>query len=150
MVTGPLPAGIPLRSAAEHHEIPAGHAGIDALAVRARLGRDDWSRPIPFGDGWRYQRRDATAVVLVTAACFPELPGIPIVHASISRHSPVSTPTYDDLVLLHAAVFPNGNALQAFVPPDDHVNIRPNVLHLWGRADGQRLWPIDFGRWGTI
>lgn len=125
-------------------------AGIDPLLVRARLGRDDWSHPIPFGDGRRYQRRGATAIVLVTAAIWPELPGVPIVHASISRHNPVSTPTYDDLALLHAAVFPGGNAIQCFVPPREHINIRPNVLHLWGRADGQRLWPIDFGRYGTI
>jgi hypothetical protein len=130
--------------------IPAGDAGIDALAIRARLGRDDWSRPIEFGLGWRYQRYDATAVVLITAATFPELPGIPITHASISRHNPITIPTYEDLCHLHAAAFPDGNAIQCFVPTTDHINICPNVLHLWGRSDGQRLWPIDFGQYGTI
>ncbi len=132
------------------HSIPVGMVGVDALAVRRRLGRDDWCPPVPFYDGWRYQRADATAVVLVTAGIWPELPDVPIVHASISRHRPETIPTYDDLKMLHAAVYPGGNAIQCFVPSDDHINIRAIVLHLWGRADGQRLWPIDFGRFGTI
>lgn len=133
-----------------HVEIPLGDAGVNPLAVRARLGRREWRPPIPFGDGWRYQRTDGTAIVLVTAALWEELPGVPIVHASMSRHHPERVPDYEDLCHLHAAVFPRGNAIQCFVPPDDHVNIRDCVLHLWGRADGLRLWPIDFSRYGII
>lgn len=131
-------------------EIALGDVGVNALAVRARLGRRDWRPPIPFGLGWRYERYDATGIVLVTAAIHDELPDVPIVHASMSRHQPERVPDYADLCHLHAAVFPGGNAIQCFVPPGDHVNLRDCVLHLWGRADGLRLWPIDFGRYGTL
>jgi hypothetical protein len=154
---------------------PAGHAAIDvaqlhdeALAagwrpadidlrphdIRARLGRLEWGPPARHGEagdtGWRFQRYDNTLLAIVSAACWPELPDVPIIHASISRHTPVQTPAYDDLQTLHRAVWPDGHAIQCFVPPGEHVNIRSNVLHLWGRADGQPLWPINFGRFGTI
>lgn len=122
--------------------------------VLARLGRKTWAPPVRHGAaddiGWRFQRYDDTLLVLVSASYWPELPDVPIVHASISRHTPEQTPTYDDLQLLHRAVWPAGHAVQCFVPPGSHVNIRENVLHLWGRADGEPLWPIDFGRFGTI
>ena len=127
------------------HEAPVDR---DPEEIRTILGRRDWGPQIPFATGWRFQRYDGDAIVLVTAACWPELPDVPVIHASISRRDTI--PSYDDLQLLHRAVWPAGNALQAFVPSSDHINIRPNVLHLWGRADGARLWPIDFGRYGTI
>lgn len=120
------------------------------LDIRAGLGRKTWGPPVRHGDGWRFQRFDDTGVVLVTAACWPELPDVPVIHASMSRHQPAATPSYEDLQTLHRAVWPAGNAIQCFVPDDDHVNIRANVLHLWGRADNERLWQIDFGRFGTI
>jgi len=122
----------------------------DPADLRHRLGGKTWGPPLPHGTGWKFQRYDDTLIVIVTAACWPDLPDAPAIHASISRHSPDAIPTYDDLQLLHRAVWPDGNAMQAFVPDGDHVNIRSNVLHLWGRADGQRLWPVDFGRYGTI
>ena len=122
----------------------------DPEEIRARLGGRTWGPPVDFATGWRFQRRDNTLVVLVSAAVWPDLPDAPIIPASMSRHTPQSIPTYDDLQLLHRAVWPTGNALQAFVPGDDHVNIRSNVLHLWGRSDGQRLWPVNFGALGTI
>lgn len=118
-----------------------------------RLGRKTWGPPIRHGEqddtGWRFQRYDDTLLALVSAACWPELPDVPIIHASISRHSPATTPTYADLQLLHRAVFPDGNAIQCFVPEAEHVNIR-EVLHIWGRADNEPLWPVNFGRFGTI
>lgn len=132
----------------------AGGRGVpvdrDPAIIRERLGGKSWMPPMGHGTGWRFQRLDDTLVVLVTAACWPDLPDVPIIHASISRHTPVRIPTYDDLQLLHRAVWPAGNALQAFVPSADHINIKSTVLHLWGRSDNQRLWPVDFGRFGTI
>lgn len=128
-------------------EVPVARNPMD---IRHRLGARTWGPPMAFATGWRYQRYDNTGIVLVTAARWPELPDVPIIHASISRHAPVGIPTYDDLQLLHRAVWPDGHAMQCFVPPDDHINIRSNVLHLWGAEDGRRLWPIDFGRYGTI
>jgi hypothetical protein len=68
-------------------------------------------------------------------------------HASIAI-PPV--PTYDDLCLLHRAVFGRRRwAYQVFAPEGEHVNIRADALHLWGRADGKPLLP-DFGQYGTI
>jgi hypothetical protein len=69
-------------------------------------------------------------------------------HASIYLGEDV-TPTYDDMVMLHRAVFGRRrHAWQCFVPGDEHVNIK-NALHLWGRVDGRNALP-DFGRHGTI
>ena len=67
-------------------------------------------------------------------------------HASIAH--PDRLPTYGELCALHAAVF-TGPAYQVFVGPDEHVNIHPYALHLWGRQDGQHALP-NFGRYGTI
>jgi hypothetical protein len=69
-------------------------------------------------------------------------------HASIAwRHN---MPTYDDLTMLHRAVFGRRRwAYQVFTPDTEHVNIHRYALHLWGRADGARVLP-DFGRFGSI
>jgi hypothetical protein len=125
----------------------------DPIAIKQRLG-PGWTMR-PFGAGGRqFGRMDATTgtvqLVIVSAGIWPELPEIPIVHASMSVHRPDRVPTYDEMCLLHRAVWPQGYAMQAHVPPQDHISIRPNVLHLWRRADGRPLWPIDFGRFGTI
>ena len=68
-------------------------------------------------------------------------------HASISTPT---MPTYDDLILLHRAVFGRRRfAYQVFAPVDKHLNFHPTALHLWGRADGAPILP-DFGRHGAI
>lgn len=69
------------------------------------------------------------------------------IHASISYTDHI--PDYEDLKLLHAAVFNGGWAYQVFAPPSEHINIHANVLHLFGRVDGARVLP-DFGRFGSI
>lgn len=70
------------------------------------------------------------------------------IHASIARANRM--PTYDDLCTLKEAVWgPEGEAYQAFVSASRHVNIHPNALHLWGRADGSRVLP-EFGAGGSI
>lgn len=70
-------------------------------------------------------------------------------HGSIAH--PTRPATYDDLRALHALVFGDRYAYQVFAPERDHININPNVLHLWGRFDGidGRVLP-NFGEHGTI
>ena len=63
------------------------------------------------------------------------------VHASIFRKNEL--PTYEDLVLMHKAIFKDGWAYQVFAPKDSHINIHNYALHLWGRADGKPQLP-DF------
>ncbi len=117
---------------------------VDGLGIRLRRGRKEWGVPIPFGpDGWMFEGRLEPGRIIVTAAAH-ELDEW--VHASISRPQ---MPTYDDLCLLHAAVFPGGWSYQLFAPPDDHVNIMATALHLWGRPDGRPMLP-NFGEWGSI
>jgi hypothetical protein len=59
-------------------------------------------------------------------------------------------PTYEDLALLHRAIFGRKRyAYQVFVPEKVHVNIHPMALHLWGRVDGTNELP-DFGISGSI
>lgn len=120
-------------------------SSIPVGPLRKVYTKAGWMVPEPFGDGWRIVRKDRRASVIVTAGRFD---GEEWIHASIARSDRM--PDYADLVALHAAVWGTwGHSFQAFVPPTEHVNIHPNALHLWGRADGTRTWP-DFGRHGTI
>ncbi len=112
---------------------------FDPLAIRRVLGTIDWLPPRTYGrDGWAFlHRRDDSSVIV---SCAP-LGDDQIVHASISH--PASLPSYDELKLLHRAVFGDGWAYQVFAPPSDHVNIHAFALHIWGRLDGTPMLP-DF------
>lgn len=123
-------------------------SNLNPLAIRKRLGRDNWAPPGAFGqDGFLYDRKDGEARVIVTYG--PTVPGAGNwVHASISR--PDDVPTYADLMHLHRAVWgTEGWSYQVFAPEDDHVNIHHFALHLWGRLDGSPVLP-NFGSYGTI
>jgi hypothetical protein len=119
---------------------------VNALKVRAVLGKKEWGIPARFGpDGWRLVRLDRTASVIVSTA---EIDGAEWVHASIAHHDQ-TTPAYDELVTLHRAVFGAGWAYQLFAPPTEHINIHAYALHLWGRLDGAAVLP-NFGAGGSI
>jgi hypothetical protein len=121
---------------------------MDALKIRERLGRSKWNVPREFGpDGWLIDRKDGLSRIIVTLGPTPDPADGYWLHASISVTHRV--PTYDELVMLHKAVWPNGYAYQCFVPPSAHVNIHPNALHLWGKSDGSPCLP-EFGADGTI
>lgn len=114
-------------------------SNLDVLTIRRLLGRSNWSTPAPFGpDGWALSRLDGTASVILTVA---DHDGDEWVHASIAR--PTSMPDYEDLKVLHAAVFDDGWAYQVFAPSSEHVNIHSFALHLFGRLDGKPALP-DF------
>lgn len=118
---------------------------VDALRMRRILGRDKWFPPTDFGpDGWLMRHRNGTTSIIVTAA---EMDGVEYIHASIADSEML--PQYADLVQIHRAVFGDGYAYQVFAPRAQHVNIHPNALHLWGRADGAAALP-EFGSAGTI
>lgn len=94
------------------------------LQIRQRLGRKFWSPPEPFGPaGWLLDTRPGqdSARIIVTSADWDHA-GITRewIHASISR--PARMPDYDDLKLLHHAVWTDGYAYQVFARPSDHVN----------------------------
>ncbi|MFR9773143.1 hypothetical protein [Nocardia sp. SC052] len=119
---------------------------VNALKLRAVLGKSAWSIPQRFGtDGWAIARLDKKAGVIVSAF---DLEGGSWIHASIA-HYDQTMPSYDELALLHRAVFGRGWAYQIFAPPASHVNIHEYTLHLWGRVDGAAMLP-DFGAAGTI
>ena len=66
------------------------------------------------------------------------------------RSPAAKIPTYEDLSLLHYAVWgEEGWAFQVFSPAVEHINIHGRALHLWGAADGRRMHP-NFGFAGTI
>lgn len=122
---------------------------IDALRLRAVMGREYWMAPQPYGpEGWLMRSVDAEqASVIATAADHDD--GTWWLHASIAKVERI--PSYEDLVLLHRAAFGDGYAFQVFVPADEHINIHPHALHLFGRLDGERPACIpDFGKLGTI
>jgi hypothetical protein len=69
-------------------------------------------------------------------------------HASI-YFGDDTTPTYQDMAMLHRAVFGRRrHSWQCFVPADQHVNLK-EVLHLYGRVDGRNVLP-DFRILGQI
>jgi hypothetical protein len=124
---------------------------INALRLRRRLGREHWRAPVPHGpDGWRLEGVDAEGDSILIVVSAGPAPGgsSDWLHASISR--PDRLPSYDDLCMLHRAVWGDtGWAYQVFAPPDAHVNIHPRALHLWGLPDGAPVMP-NFGARGTI
>lgn len=121
-------------------------AVIAAGTIWRSLGQG-WSEPEPYGeDSWIIQGLHRRVIVSVDN--YSE-PGVPWAHASVSYADEWRVPSYSDLKQMHAAVFGDGHAYQCFVPPGEHVNIRANVLHLYGRLDGQPVLP-NFGREGTI
>jgi hypothetical protein len=84
--------------------------------------------------------------IVVSQSDAPDDP-VEYLHASISLDT---MPTYEDMVLLHRAVFGRRRwAYEVFAPESDHVNLNPTALHLWGRADGKPMMP-NFGVFGTI
>lgn len=122
---------------------------LDALAIRRALGKRDWRPPKPFPSetehhGWVFlHQQTRQSQVIVSEAPHPD-PDDPTkwvnwIHASMTRAETI--PSYDDLVLLHAAVFGERYAYQVFAPPSEHVNIHARALHLWGREDGKPVTP---------
>jgi len=108
------------------------------------------------GPGWTLHAMGPTGIalhhkgsrmgVIVTSAVHPD--GNEWFHASVACETKM--PTYDDLCVLHAAVWgQEGFAYQVFAPAYRHVNIHAHALHLWGRTDGANVLP-DFGERGTI
>ena len=124
---------------------------ISPLAIRKRLGREHWKAPVPFGDaGWRIDHQVLNGRIIVTESELTKV-GAPAgqewIHASISWDKDM--PSYEDLTMLHKAVWGDGYAYQVFAPPSQHVNIAKHALHLWGLADGSPILP-EFGKFGTI
>jgi hypothetical protein len=122
---------------------------IDILRVRRVMGKKRWGMPSRFGpDGWKMSQVDGKGSLIVTCSPHPDDPSGPeYLHASIAYTDHM--PTYQDLKLLHEAVWWDGYAYQVFVSGLEHVNIHNQALHLWGRLDGQPMMPkfaVDFGR----
>jgi hypothetical protein len=117
-------------------------SNLNALRIRRSLGHREWDAPAPYGpDGWTFAHRAMPGSIIVS--CAPAEDGQEWVHASIAWQ--YRMPTYDDLKLLHRAVFGDGWAYQVFAPGSEHVNIHQYALHLFGRLDGRPALP-DFTR----
>lgn len=121
---------------------------IDGLMLRRRLGRKDWGVPLRRGCcGWSIDGLSDASLRRIIVTADHQSDGVNWIHASISGQH--GMPTYEDLKLMHAAVFGDRWAYQVFSPPAQHINIHAHVLHLFGRVDGVCALP-DFGRFGTI
>jgi hypothetical protein len=126
---------------------------LDVKAMHERFGQY-WSKPKPLvmdglesEDCWVFFGPGG-AKVFVSYDPDSE-PGVEWIHASMSYELSYRYPSYMDLKTMHRAVFGDGHSYQVFVPPDEHINITSNVLHLWGRLDGKSALP-NFGWQGTI
>lgn len=118
-------------------------------AIVRRIGRAGTTQPFGpdgFGFVFDFARESARIIVTLGAAGPEDRPDR--VHASISRVDRM--PSYEDLVMLHHAVWGStGYAYQVFVPSSEHVNIHARALHLWGLLDGSPELP-RFGLGGSI
>lgn len=129
---------------------------VNALAIARRLGKG-WHPPtdgpdLLGGHGFIFHSRaERGPTILVSAGPSGDAQDThdwtDWLHASISR--PDRIPEYEDLTMMHAAVFGTGWAYQVFAPPAAHINIHARVLHLWGRLDGTPALP-NFGALGSI
>lgn len=119
---------------------------IDAPAILDVLNEDEagaWGPPIPFGpDGWAFLHLDRIRAVVVTCDLHDD-DAAQWVHASMTGDGRV--PSYEELLLLHRAVFAGRWAYQVFAPPEERVDVLPHQLHLFGRLDGEPALP-DFTR----
>ena len=113
------------------------------------LGRKNWRPPYPHGpDGWVFDNAHEHGQIIVSVSDLPDDTGIEWVHASIAFKDRM--PTYDELCLMHRAVYADHYAYQVFAPAAQHINIHHHALHLWGRLDGEPMLP-EFGRFfGSI
>jgi hypothetical protein len=120
---------------------------VNILDIYRKLGKDEWQTPQPLGDdGWSFKRHHGGGSILVSVWNLEEDKTLWI-HASLAWRDKM--PSYQDLKLLHNAVFGDHFAYQIFAPAGKHINIHSYALHLWGRLDGKNELP-DFGRFGTI
>ncbi len=122
---------------------------VDGLKMRRALGRKRWGIPVEHGCcGWQVDHAFGPEFARILVTADHQSDRVNWIHASISHRDRM--PDYDDLALLHRAVFgPDRWAYQVFAPESDHISIHAYVLHLWGRVDGAPQLP-DFGRFGTI
>jgi hypothetical protein len=113
---------------------------INALQVRALLGKDDWMPPQPHGvNGWSFLRYDQAQTVIVSSATDSD--GTEWIMVAVGARE---APTHEDLRLAQRAVFgDSGCAYQFFPAHNARTAISDTVLHLFGRADGKRITP-DF------
>jgi hypothetical protein len=59
-------------------------------------------------------------------------------HVSVSCKDRV--PTWDEMQQVHRAFFKDDEvAMQLHLPPSDHINVHPFVLHLWRPRRGQKI-----------
>lgn len=122
-------------------------ADLNALAIRRALDPAVFGPPMPLGtDSWAFNRKDQQGRVIVSVSPYPD-DGDLWIHASISWRDHM--PSYEDLKMLHGAVFGDRWAYQVFVPAAKHYNHHEWCLHLWGRLDGARVLP-DFAPGGTV
>lgn len=134
---------------------PPGAGGIFEEKIRIRANgvmvSDDQAKLIATGKAPKFPVGTSIEFlhrrVIVSIGAYPGGPTDEWMHASLSLQDQM--PTYDDLVLLHKAVWPDGWAYQVFAPPEHHINIHAYALHLWGRPDGRAELP-NFGENGTI
>ena len=61
-------------------------------------------------------------------------------HVSVSPFNPRIIPTWDMMCELKDLCFkPEDEAYQIHPPKSEYVNIMPNCLHLWAKADGSKV-----------
>jgi|JI10StandDraft_1071094.scaffolds.fasta_scaffold267220_2 hypothetical protein len=135
------------------NELPRDRLDVDAMYQRFAAEGARWGRakPLVFGgveaaDTWEFPGIGMRIFVSIDPNTEP---GTDWVHASVAYKDPTRMPSYNDLKRMHRGVFGDGHAYQVFAPAAEHVNIRSNALHIWGRLDGLPVLP-NFGRLGTI
>lgn len=111
------------------------------LELCAKLPAAVWRMLEATPDGGYFQSDRLRLTVICSIA--REQDGHLWVHASVSQYGK-KLATYEQLALVKRLFIGEARtAYQLFVPPSEHVNLIPYVLHLWARLDGTSVTP-DF------
>lgn len=87
--------------------------------------------------GGRWYSSDVVMAVIVTT---DRRGGIDWLHVSVSGREGI--PSRADMAAVKAHfIGDDRDAVEYWPPAEGYVNHHPNVLHLWARADGQRILP---------
>ena len=117
---------------------------ITAARFLPRIVPAPWRVVSEGDDGAMYVMPNRHASVIVSVA--REQDGRLWLHASMGR--PDRLPTWDELAAMKAwAIGTDRYAYQVIPPASKHVNIHPNVLHLWAPLEGDLPLP-DFTHGG--
>lgn len=130
----------------------AAQVAIQQPPTAELVGPAFFPNPAPVGwrvrdeteDGRAYQHRGRAMIVICSTAL--ELDGNVWAHISCSKNGGAQLPSYAELAEVKATFLgAHRKAVLVFAPTREHVNLHPNVHHLWTCLTGEPLPDFTHG-----